>query len=66
MKHLTVKLYKNPPSLLKLFWVRLNCDGDGRKPHLLSIEDVPPPIGVRGGDPSTAAEALADRGAPIH
>jgi hypothetical protein len=38
----------------------------GRRSHLLSLEDIPPPIDVGGRDPIAAAEALANRDATIH
>ena len=38
----------------------------GRWSRLLPVEDLPPPIGVGGGDPSTAPEALACRDAALH
>ena len=44
----------------------MRLDQGGHRSHPLSGEDLPPPIGVRGGDPSMAAEALAGRDAAIH
>jgi hypothetical protein len=45
-------------------WARRHNQG-GRQTCLLLVEDVPPPKGVRGGDPSTVAEALACRDAAL-
>ena len=38
----------------------------GRRSRLLPVEDLPPPIGVGGGDPSMAPEALVCRDAALH
>ena len=38
----------------------------GRRSRLLPVEDLPPPIGIGGGDPSTPFEAQACRDAALH
>lgn len=40
--------------------------GGGRRSRLLPGEDLPPSIGVGGGDPSASSKALAGRDAAIH
>jgi hypothetical protein len=59
-----VKLCGDPPSLRELLLAMLNRDD--RRLRLQLREDLPPPIGIGGGDPSAASEALACRDAALH
>ena len=59
VKASVAKLCGDPPSLRELLLAMLNRGG--RRLRLLPWEDLPPPIGIGGGDPSAATKSLAGR-----
>jgi hypothetical protein len=50
----------------KLRWATTRLSRGGCDLRLLPGEDLPPPIGAGGGDPSAAAEAVAGKDVAIH
>jgi hypothetical protein len=60
-----VKLNGDLPGLLKMLLARARLGRGDNRSCLLLGEDLTPPIGVRGRDTSTAAEALAGRDVPF-
>jgi hypothetical protein len=62
----TVKLHWDLSGLRKLLWAAARLRRGGCRSHLLSGEDLTPPIGYGGGHPSTTTEALAGRDTTIH
>ena len=61
-----VKIRGYLPGLQRMLCVVARLSRSGRRFRLLPGEDLPPPIGVGGQDPSAAAEALECRNAAIH
>jgi len=61
-----VKLCRDLLDLRKLLLAGARLRRGSSRSCDLPWEDLTPPIGVGGGDPSTAAEALASRDTALH
>jgi hypothetical protein len=52
--------------LQELLWAMMRLNRGGRRSRLPPREDLPPPIGVGGGDPFAWADVLVGRDMAIH